>query len=146
MEPKWSSRNVIFKDYDIENKSILDFGCGDKSICNYLNFSTYIGYDTNPRADYQIDFNKDFKINEKGDVGLVLGVLEYLDDPDTFIETIKSSCNRFIIMILAVKAPKIDQGWKRVYNEDTFNIFLNAHFETYILKKVNKYIIADIKI
>ena len=85
-EPPWAARNIIFKDYDIENKSIIDFGCGDKSICNYLNFSNYVGYDLNPKADYNIDFNSNFTITHTADIGLVLGVLEYLDDPNAFIE------------------------------------------------------------
>lgn len=145
MESKWAPRNIIFKDYNIENKSILDFGCGDKSICNYLTFSSYIGYDINPKADYNIDFNRDFNIEHTGDVGLVLGVLEYLDDPHMFVEKIKTSCDRFIIMVLSVKAPKISQGWQRVYNKSNFNEFLSSHFDTFQVKQIGKYLIADIQ-
>jgi len=45
IEPTWSSRNLILKEYNIENKEVIDFGCGDKSILNYLNFKSYIGFD-----------------------------------------------------------------------------------------------------
>ena len=143
MEPKWASRNIIFKDYNIENKSILDFGCGDKSICNYLTFNNYIGYDLNPKADYNIDFNSDFNIEHTGDVGLVLGVLEYLDDPHTFIEKIKPSCDRFIIMVLSIKAPKVSHGWQRVYNQDKLIQLIKPNFSKYSIQRFNKYLIAD---
>lgn len=143
MEPKWASRNIIFKDYNIENKSILDFGCGDKSICNYLTFNNYVGYDLNPKADYNIDFNSDFTIEHTGDVGLVLGVLEYLDDPHTFIKKIKPSCDRFIIMVLSIKAPKVSQGWQRVYNQDKLIQLIKPNFSKYSIQRVNKYLVAD---
>ncbi len=143
-EPPWAARNIIFKDYDIENKSIIDFGCGDKSICNYLNFSNYVGYDLNPKADYNIDFNSNFTITHTADIGLVLGVLEYLDDPNAFIEKIKSTCDRFIIMTLAIKAPKYHHGWKRCYNDETFNEILTTHFNNINRTTVNRYLIADV--
>lgn len=142
-EPRWASRNIILKDYDIENKTVLDFGCGDKSICNYLSFKNYVGYDLNPLADYQIDFNKKFTIKHTAEVGLVLGVLEYLDDPNKFLKTIQPTCKRFIFMVLAIKGPKIRHGWKRVYNQDSFDQLLSNYFQNYKTSKINKYIIAD---
>lgn len=142
-EPSWSPRNVIFKDFDIENKKILDFGCGDKSILNYLNFDSYVGFDKNPLADYQIDFDKKFEITMQGDVGLVLGVLEYLESPNIFLETIVPSCKRFIIMVLAIKGPKYNKGWKRVYNEENFNKLIETYFSNYTISRHGKYLIAD---
>ena len=142
-EPRWASRNIILKDYNIENKTVLDFGCGDKSVCNYLSFKDYVGYDLNPLADYQIDFNEEFTIKHTAEVGLILGVLEYLDDPDKFLKTIQPTCSRFIFMALAIKAPKTSRGWKQVYNENTLFTLLNKHFSTVKIAKINKYILAD---
>lgn len=144
-EPSWASRNIILKDYDIETKTVLDFGCGDKSILNYLEFSSYLGIDKSSLADHIIDFNQPFEVPYTAEVGLVLGVLEYLDSPNNFIKTIKHTCSRFIIMVLTAKGPKTSQGWQRVYNKDTFNEFLSIHFDTFQVKQIGKYLIADIQ-
>ena len=142
-EPRWASRNIILKDYNIENKTVLDFGCGDKSVCNYLSFKNYVGYDINPLADYQIDFNEEFTIKHTAEVGLVLGVLEYLDDPNKFLKIIQPSCDRFIFMALEIKAAKVSQGWQRVYTKDSLTTLLSQHFSTIKIAKINKYILAD---
>jgi len=75
-----------------------------------------------------------------------LGVLEYLDNPDAFIKIVKPSCQRFIIMVLAIKGPKISKGWKRVYDENTFRDLLANNFSNYSINKVNKYLIGDITV
>lgn len=142
-KPVWSERNHHLKDYHIDNLNVLDFGCGDKSICNYFDFNSYIGFDKNNLADVNVDFNKEFNITEYGDVGLILGVLEYLDNPNVFIEKIKSTCDRFLIMVLAIKGPKVHHGWKRVYNQDSFDRLLSNHFRSYKISKFNKYLVAD---
>lgn len=144
IQPAWSERNLIFKDYDIENKNIIDFGCGDKSILNYLNFKSYIGYDISSHADFHVDFNKEFKIDNSADIGLILGVLEYLDSPDIFLKTIKETCDRFIIMILERDNPKTWHGWKQAFNENSFNALISSNFENFEIKRVSRYLIADI--
>lgn len=141
-EPVWSYRNSFLKDFDLENKSVIDFGCGDKSICNYITFKNYIGIDLMPPADYIIDFNKDFTIPVKADTGLVLGVLEYLDSPYNFISAIKDSCNNFIFMILDVNKTKTHHGWKQVYNSLTLSTLLQSHFNNIETHKINKYVLA----
>jgi hypothetical protein len=143
MNPVWTERNTFLIDYELQNKSVIDFGCGDKSVCNYINFKSYVGYDINPLADYKVDFNKKFTIKHTAEVGLVLGVLEYLDEPEQFLQTIQPTCDRFVIMALNTKAPKISRGWKQVYNENTLFILLNKHFSTVKIAKINKYILAN---
>ena len=143
-EPVWSERNRFLKDYQIDNLNVLDFGCGDKSICNYFDFKSYVGFDREATSDIQLNFNDvTFEIHETGDLGLVLGVLEYLDDPNNFLNRIKHSCNRFIIMVLAIKGPKVHHGWQRVYNKESFNTILSKHFSNYNIKEFNKYLVAD---
>ena len=140
----WIHRNSLLKKYNIEVKSVIDFGCGDKSVCDDLNFTSYIGIDKNNIADYYIDFDKEFQITFKGQVGLVLGVLEYLNNPIDFIKRIKNSCERLIILVLAVKAPKYKDGWKRVYNYDSFYKLLETNFTNFTINTHGKYLIADI--
>lgn len=145
-KPIWTERNKLLKKFNIENKNVIDFGCGDKSVCQYINFHNYIGIDKIDSADIKIDFDKNFSINIEADVGLILGVLEYLDDPSRFIRTISSSCKKFIILVLAVKAPKTADGWKRAYNQNSFENLLKKHFDNYTIHKEGKYLIGEVNI
>jgi len=143
IEPVWIERNLFLKEYNLDNKKVIDFGCGDKSICNYFKFKEYVGIDKNENADIRIDFNKEIKLDIHSEIGLILGVLEYLEDPDIFFEKVKNSCERFIILVLAVKAPKYRDGWQRVYNQKNFTELLEKHFDTFVVNTHGKYLIAD---
>lgn len=144
-KPIWIERNLFLKEYDLDNKKVIDFGCGDKSICNYFKFKEYIGIDKKENADIQIDFNQNINLNLNSEIGLILGVLEYLKDPNMFLSNIKNNCETFIILVLAIKAPKLHHGWLRVYNEDNFTKLLSNHFNEIELKKYGKYLIAKVK-
>lgn len=143
-KPSWVERNRLLLQFDLENKSVIDFGCGDKSILDYIKFKNYLGLDKVDTADVIVDFNKDaIPVNGTFDVGLVLGVLEYVDDDEHFITSITKYSDYFIILVLTQVKMKTWHGWKRVYSEDSFKSFLHKHFSNVKLHKHNKYIIAE---
>ena len=145
MTASWSERNVLLETFNLNECSVADFGCGDKSILEYYTPKSYVGLDRNPLADIQIDFdsNEIFKLDQTYDIGLVLGVLEYLEDPDSFVDGYRKFVDRFIILVLTRHAPKINHGWKRAFNESSFNLFLSKHFNEYTVTMHNRYLIAE---
>ncbi len=138
----WEDRNKFLENFNISGKTVIDFGCGDQNIKKYFQFKNYLGIDKE-NADVNIDFDKQFIIPTTAELGLVLGVLEYLENPDFFLQKVKNTCDRFIIMVLDVKAPKHHHGWKRVYNENDLLALLTKYFYDINLQRHGKYIVAD---
>jgi hypothetical protein len=145
MNPTWAKRNLLLKEFNIEGTTVLDIGCGDKSILQYLNFKSYLGIDQSDAADIVMDFNKESpNLTDKFEVGLVLGVLEYVDDPGQLIKSVKHNCDRMIILVLPKKVPKYHHGWQRTYNSKSFKEFLNRHFTNVTVHARGVYLIADV--
>lgn len=113
MIPAWTERNIWIKNFIPNNSSVIDWGCGDKDILRYITPSKYIGIDMNSKADIVADFNIEVpKMFSVYDVGLVLGVLEYLNDPEYFLRSIKPTANRFLILTL----PSLTKpAWKQSF-------------------------------
>jgi SAM-dependent methyltransferase len=65
---------------------LLDIGCGDEKVAEELRRRQvavdYIGYDLHPQSAFvrPLDLNQD-EIRDRGDVAIVLGVIEYIRDP-----------------------------------------------------------------
>ena len=143
-EPKWAARNILLNQFDLNSYTIVDFGCGDKSFLNYFKPKEYIGLDKNKTADIVIDFDiNDIPLNKEYDVGLVLGVLEYVKDTDLFLEKIKPFAKKFIIMSLQVKRPKYHHGWVSFFTKETFDVLVKKHFSKINYYDRNRYIIAE---
>lgn len=143
-KPSWVERNKLLLQFNLEDKSAIDFGCGDKSILDYVKFKTYIGLDKVETADIVIDLDRDqIPLTDKYDVGLVLGVLEYVQDDQKFLQSITTFSDYFIILVLTNTKMKTWHGWRRAYTEDSFLTILNKHFSSVQLHKYNKYIIAE---
>jgi hypothetical protein len=144
MKPTWIERNSLLRPYGLNNSSIVDFGCGDKSILSYYSPTEYIGLDKDIKADIVVDFDtQTVTLDKVYDVGLILGVLEYLNDPDLLIENYKASVKRFIIMVLTRDNPKVAHGWKRAFNDKSFKLFIEHHFKKFTITKHNRYLIAE---
>ena len=101
----------------------------------YISPPRYLGIDQNPVADIQANFNESIPvIDTKYDVGLVLGVLEYLNDPQTFLKTIKPTADQFIILCFVNRRRKPE--WTNAFTSDEVKQMLsffwkNISYETY---------------
>jgi hypothetical protein len=87
------------------NGSVLDLGCGDKDILNYfipkkgVNVSKYTGLDRVDTADIITDFNKEIvPLKDKYDLGIAIGLLEYLENPMEVLKAYKPFAKRWIIL------------------------------------------------
>jgi hypothetical protein len=142
IEPTWAKRNVLLDQFELADCSVVDFGCGDQSVLNYQTFREYIGLDRVATADIQIDFDTDIiALDKQYDVGLVLGVLEYLEDPESFVRAIRPFADRFIIMVLARAVPKPE--WRQSFTQESIATLLSAQWSNCKYIKASGYIIAD---
>lgn len=96
---------------DINNKTIIDIGCGSGRLCYLLakeNASKVVGVDYSQqmidiakefvknkgheeKIQFQcVDFFTKYQTNEKFDISIALGVFDYLQFPEKFLEKMKS--------------------------------------------------------
>jgi hypothetical protein len=139
MKNPWSQRNLFVKDYIDDNISIIDFGCGNKEILDFCHPSRYLGIDVVDTADLHVDLNLDFKLDEKFDVGLLLGVLEYLKDPNFTLSNIKKIADKFIILSLIVKKKP---EWQQAFTETSIDSLLRNHFKKVTHFRHDSYILS----
>jgi hypothetical protein len=142
IEPTWAKRNMLLDQFELEDCSVVDFGCGDRSVLNYQTFREYIGLDRADTADIQIDFDTDtITLDKHYDAGLVLGVLEYIKDPAAFVLAITPFADRFIIMVLARSVPKPE--WRQSFTQESIATLLSTQWSNCKYIKASGYIIAD---
>lgn len=133
--PVWSERNLWIREFIPANNSVIDWGCGDKDILRYISPPDYLGIDKFDLADIRADFNLQIpNIEEKYDIGLVLGVLEYLDNPNSFLRSIKPTADRFLILCFVNH--RLKSEWTNAFTSDEVKLMLtslwkNVSFETY---------------
>jgi hypothetical protein len=130
----WYERNAFVKDF-IPSGSIVDFGCGQREILDFVAPTEYLGIDCNEHADIYHDLNDSLVLDKQYDVGLWLGVLEYLNDPAKSVRNQKDYAKQFIVLTLNVKI-KQHHGWKNAFNRDSIdkllcNIFAEVEHHTY---------------
>lgn len=126
MKNPWSSRWLFVKDYIPNHVSVVDFGCGNKESLDYITPTRYLGIDQLPSADLVADLNYPLDLHDHYDVALLLGVLEYVADPDATLSYILHYADTFIVLSLAVK--KKDE-WIQAFTEQSIDQLLSRHFD-----------------
>ena len=134
-----SCLHLTLKYYISDNLSIVDFGCGNKEILEFCNPSEYLGIDITPNADLILDLNKEFSLDKFFDLGLLLGVLEYVDDPNFTLNNIKLFAKKFIVVTLPVKKKS---EWKRAFTEESIDTLLRTHLKNIQHFQHGRYILS----
>lgn len=143
MKNPWSDRWVFVKDYIPNDVSIVDFGCGNKESLDYIKPTRYLGVDCLPTADLVADLNKPFTLDDKFDVALLLGVLEYVDAPEYTLNNITRNADHFVVLSLIAK--KIKPEWQRVFTEQSIDQLLCEHFPTVEHHRHGRYVLSVCK-
>jgi len=143
MKNPWSERWSFVKDYIPNNVSVVDFGCGNKESLDYITPTKYLGIDCLPGADLIADLNKPFVLNDKFDVALLLGVLEYVKDPAYTLNNIVSSADHFVVLSLIAKKAKPE--WQRVFTDQSIDELLREYFSDVTHHRHGRYILSVCK-
>lgn len=122
----WSDRFLFLEKYIPNNISIIDFGCGNQQILDYCNPSKYVGIDLNPPATIISDLNKSFHIEEKFDLGLILGLLEHLENPEYTLSQIYKCSKSFIVL---TSRSKMKSEWKHCFDSEKIETLLKKYFK-----------------
>lgn len=139
MKNPWSARNRFIKDFIPSNISIVDIGCGNKEILDFCRPTKYLGIDINNYADLYMDLNDPKPLNDRYDLGLVLGVLEYLNDPDYSLSKIKYYADKFLKVTCSAK---IKVGWKTAFDKEKIQCLLKKHFTKVNCTTIDRYTVT----
>jgi hypothetical protein len=140
----YTSRNNYIKQYNLDNKSIIDFGCGTKDVLNYIFPKEYLGIDIVSTADLIYDLDTlTFKTEAHYDVALMLGLLEWMKNPFEFVNSVKTVADRFIILFLFKDQKK--QKWKQSFNQIDVTNKLNNIFNFVEIKKYEQWSVYECK-
>ena len=150
----WRKRNKdITKLLTPFRGSVLDIGCGDKDILNFFTLkkdifiTEYLGIDRVDTADIVIDLNKEVvPLTKVYDLGLFIGVLEYLDDPIAVLKSYQPFAKRWVILThYSKKKPKaLKRTWHQSYTPEDIIEFKKI-FKTVELHKESTSLIWDCK-
>ena len=142
MKNPWSDRWAFVKDYIPNNVSIVDFGCGNREVLDYVTPSRYLGVDRVDTADIVADLDQPLQIDDTFDLGLLLGVLEYLEDPERTLNNVVSYASEFVIVTLvAKKKPE----WRQAFNDNSIDQLLRKFFRTVEHHRHGRYILSVCK-
>ena len=103
----WSKERIrVASNWIKTNRKVADLGCGTQILAEEIHEGcVYAGYDVGKMniKNIYIDLNKKFELNEFYDVVVLLGVLEYLEDPISTVRRLKMYCNEVIISYVSAK-------------------------------------------
>ena len=123
----WSDRFLFLEKYIPKNASIVDFGCGNKQILDHCSPREYLGIDIVDSADLKIDLNKDFILDKTFEIGLILGLLEHIDNPELTVQRCIRCADKFIIL---TSSAKMKFEWKHSFSKDDIEKLLKKYFKT----------------
>lgn len=146
---EWEGRAAIAREYLGEVSSVVDIGCGRMTMKRLLPEGVrYQGVDIAPRDETTIvlDLNNERLPIMEFDAANVLGVLEYIDDPDAFFEQLEQfnllvfSYNCRGIRDLANKLgiiSSVPKGWRnRLSKAETIALIERHGFKIFAERKV----------
>lgn len=139
MKNPWSNRLKFIKEYVADNQTVIDFGCGNREILEYIHPKKYLGIDQVETADLVADLNQHIDIPDHYDIALILGVLEYLDNPDQTLLNIHECADKFIILTLPVKKK---HNWQRTYADEDLDLVLTKYFKDVAHIQHGRYVIS----
>jgi hypothetical protein len=156
LNKSYSKRLAIIAGYIKLHSSVLDIGCGKLELKNLLpNNCIYQGLDLVARNKNTIicNLNEQFPVIKiKFDYAVCSGVVEYLEDPNSFFKWLSQICNQAIVSYYPKESMinRSENGWINDFQKEeiekifTGNGFIILKAEPillnqvlYILKKEN---------
>ncbi len=144
-DPVWNARVEEMASLISIRGCLVDFGCGNQSLRDYLpDGVSYVPVDYTPRSTdtVVIDFNAIGACPIKGDIAFASGFLEYLVDPERFLNQLASLGYQQIVLsyCLIEKVSCLEQrrslGWK---NDMSLRAVLNSLLGDFALTKMREH-------
>ena len=142
MKNPWSDRWTFVKNYIPNNISIVDFGCGNREVLDYVKPLKYLGIDRSAEADVVADLNQPLHLDDHYDLGLLLGVLEYLLDPAETLNNIRNYADSFVVVTLAAKKKP---EWQQAFTDSSIDQLLRKFFSSVEHHRHGRYILSVCK-
>ena len=138
MRNPWSDRWQYIIPLIQPHQRVIDFGCGNKEFLDFYQARGYLGIDLYEPADLLWDLHKPLQLVPDWDLGLLLGVLEYVNDPDQVLLNIRQLAKEFIVMVLPVKKKP---SWQRSFTRQSINDLLQRHWQCIQLHICGRYLL-----
>jgi hypothetical protein len=130
LKARFAPQKDIIKTHIPAGSSVLDLGCGDKDMLNYITCSDYHGVDVCELADQVHDFDGDLLTWDRTwDVGLMVSMLYYPEDTDRFLNHYKQFASKWIVTI-APMPRLLKPEWNHSFSPTRIEGVLNTHFTT----------------
>lgn len=142
MKNPWSDRWEFVKNYIPNNISVIDFGCGNQEVLDYISPLKYVGVDQLSTADVVANLDQPIDLTDKFDIALLLGVLEYVQDPEITLSNIIHFADHFVVLSLPVKKKP---EWQRAFTEETIDLLLNKFFTSVQHYRHRRYLLSVCK-
>jgi hypothetical protein len=95
--PYWTARNKLISTEFLEpNKTVIDFGCGERDLLKYYSSSKYLGIDVIDSADIILNLNSRYTLDPGWDYAVNSGILEFLDNFENHFLNLKGLATEYI--------------------------------------------------
>jgi len=154
--PTWDARNQLMASFVAPGSSVVDVGAGAMSLKGYLPAGcTYQPVDVVQGAPETRIVNFNTRVvptfDQKFDVAVCSGVMEYVLDPGFFIDTVRSWADRIVLSyvttdIVADAKRRLDSGWvSKLSIVDLDELFSNAGLSYRIRARWQAHLIYDLR-
>ncbi len=118
-DDEWKVRIQKMASYIPAEASVLDLGCGKEWLKDVVGITRYTGVDYVSRSPETLvcDFSHHEFPSITKDVAFISGALEFIPDPDWFLDQVTMSCSRCIISYCPIETQgdllvRARAGWK----------------------------------
>ncbi len=136
-DQSWTRRIKEMAKYIKDGESVLDLGCGQMWLRQFLKKNDYYPVDYADRGEGTIicDFNKGEFPKVRSDVAFLSGTIEYITNVEWFVGCISARCKSCIVSYCLIEDnPNLDLRRKRAWvndfsRDDIVRIFYRAGFK-----------------
>ena len=119
---EWAERTQLLAGMMPENFMIIDLGCGYCHLKKYLKMKKYVGVDRESwiKGVIKADFNKN-QFPDLGAFDIILGqgILEYISDPENFMNQIHKYGDQVLITYKKISADDIERKNSMAFSDIT---------------------------
>lgn len=136
-DPAWEERVKKMAEFIKPGESVLDLGCGEMTLKKLRPDILYYPVDYIQRNENTIicDFNKKQFPGSSADTCFVSGTLEYISDPDWFVNKICEHCKKAVISYCStdhfpvIRERRLNHWVNHLSDDEVLNLFTAHQFK-----------------